>query len=124
MLGIGSEILQPTGQAKIGWAEFDAAWYLRRYPDVATMVSPHHPEAVLRFYLATGQQIGHSPNMYFDEAWYLRQYPEAAQAVRDGQYASGFDEYCRIGYGGRSPHWLYNDYIYRMSGEELAAAAV
>ena len=42
----------------------------------ATMVSPDDPEAVLRFYLVTGQQIGHSPNMYFDEAWYLRQYPE------------------------------------------------
>jgi GT2 family glycosyltransferase/glycosyltransferase involved in cell wall biosynthesis len=122
MLGIASEVLQLTGQAKFGWAGFDAAWYLRRYPDVTLIASPDDPEAVLRFYLVTGQQSGHSPNMYFDEAWYLRQYPTAAQAVRDGKFASGFDEYCGIGYGGRSPHWLYDDYIYRMSGEELTAA--
>jgi len=108
-----------TGQETIGWAVFDPDWYLRTYPEVRMIVSANDPDAVLRFYLITGQQIGHSPNPYFDETWYLSEYPEAAAAVSQGQYASGFDEYCRAGYGGRSPHWLYNDYLYRISGDEL-----
>jgi GT2 family glycosyltransferase len=82
---------------------------------------------VLRFYLDRGQRIGHSPNRYFDEEWYLSCYPEAARAVKEGDFASGFDEYCQISYGGRSPHWLYHDFIYRLlyqraTGEELSGA--
>jgi GT2 family glycosyltransferase len=119
MLGAAHEVIKPKDQATIVWAEFDSAWYLRRYPDVRLVVDDADPDAVLQFYLISGQQIGHSPNPWFDEAWYLQQYPDVAAAVRDGAFASGFDEYCRVAYGGRSPHWLYEDYLYRISGEEL-----
>ena len=124
MLGMPGEVLWLTGGAGIAWAEFDPAWYLARYPDVRLVVAPDDPEAVLRFYLVTGQQIGHSPNRYFDEAWYLEQYPDVAAAVGAGEFASGFDEYCRAGHTWRSPHWLYDDWMYRYlhkeaTGEEL-----
>ena len=123
MLGMVGEVIKLRGQATIAWAEFDPIWYQQQYPDARIAAEAAEAEgadeAVLQYYLTTGQQIGHSPNPYFDETWYLRQNPEAAAAVSQGQYASGFDEYCRAGYGGRSPHWLYNDYLYGMSGEEL-----
>ena len=123
MLGTAAEVIKLKGQATIAWAEFDPAWYLQRYPDVRPVVedADSNADAVLRFYLITGQQVGHSPNPWFDEAWYLQQNQDVATAVREGEYASGFDEYCGRGYGGRSPHWLYHDYLYRISGEELAA---
>jgi GT2 family glycosyltransferase len=123
MLGEVGEVIKLTGQVTNAWAEFDPAWYLRRYPDVRRVVedADTSADAVLRFYLISGQQLGHSPNPWFDEAWYLQQNPAVAAAVRDGAYASGFDEYCRSGYGGRSPHWLYHDYLYRIAGEELSA---
>jgi GT2 family glycosyltransferase len=123
MLGEAGDVIKLTGQATIAWAEFDPAWYLRRYPDVRLAVqdADTDADAVLRFYLVSGQQLGHSPNPWFDEAWYLQENPAVAAAVRNGEYASGFDEYCRTGYGGRSPHWLYHDYLYRIAGEELTA---
>jgi O-antigen biosynthesis protein len=128
MLGMVGEVIKLKGQATIAWAEFDAAWYLQRYPDAGAAANAAAAEdvneAALQHYLVSGQQIGHSPNPYFDEPWYLAQYPEAATAVTEGKYASGFDEYCQVGYGGRSPHWLYNDYIYRMAGEELTPDAI
>src|SRR5207247_3196268 len=103
---------------------FDPKWYLGRYPSVGQDVAAEDADQVLQFYLTTGQRLGHSPNQWFDEQWYLQQYPEAAAAVREGRFASGFEEYCHAGYGGRSPHWLYNDYLYRVSGPELSEEVV
>jgi O-antigen biosynthesis protein len=119
MLGTASDILKLTGQSAFGWAEFDADWYLSRYPDVRDRVPLEDPDSILGYYLDAGQRFGHSPNLYFDETWYRQQNPAVVEAIREGKYASGFDEYCQAGYGGRSPHWLYTDYLYRMAGEEL-----
>ena len=119
MLRAASEVLKPKGQTTISWAEFDPVWYLRRYPDACRGLDPADGDAVSRFYLETGQRLGHSPNPWFDEAWYLREYPAVADAVRAGAFSSGFDEYCREGWAGKSPHWLYNEYLYHSSGEAL-----
>src|ERR1700760_4130440 len=109
MQGPAGEVIWLKGRSGVAWAEFDPDWYVARYPDVRLVVSPERPDEVLRFYLISGQQLGHSPNRWFDEAWFLAQYPDAATAVREGRFASGFDEYCQTGGRGRSPHWLFDD---------------
>jgi O-antigen biosynthesis protein len=124
MLGAPHDVLLLKGKTGIGWAEFDSEWYLARYPDVRLMVSTDEPDAVLRFYLTHGQQIGHSPNRYFDEAWYVRQYPEVAAAISAGEFTSGFHEYCCAGFTWRSPHWLYDDWHYRYFHERTMGAAL
>ncbi len=119
MLGSASDVLKPAGHSAFSWAEFDAGWYLGRYPEVRGWIPENDPASVLGYYLETGQRLGHSPNIYIDETWYRQHNPTVVEEIAEGKYASGFDEYCQAGYGGRSPHWLYNDYVYRMAGEEL-----
>lgn len=52
---------------------FDAAWYLRRYPDVAAAgIDP------LRHYVESGCREGRFPNPIFDTAWYRAEYLSAA----------------------------------------------
>ncbi len=116
--GVPGETLWLTGGTGIAWAEFDPIWYLARYQDIRPVVTEDDPEAVLQYYLLTGQRIGHSPNRYFDEAWYRQRYPEVAAAISAGDWASGFDEYCRAGFGWRSPHWLYDDWTYTYSFQQ------
>ena len=106
------------------WAAFDARWYLRRYPDIGPAATADDPGQLVEFYLTVGQQAGHSPNPYFDEAWYLQRYPDVAAAIRDGTVQSGFDEYCRCGTIGRSPHWLYSDHTYQTTYADLTPEAL
>ncbi len=54
---------------------FDADWYCRQYPDVASSGSDP-----LRHYLEHGAWEMANPNPLFDSAWYLRTVPEAARA--------------------------------------------
>ena len=82
------------------------------------------PESVLRYYLQTGRQLGHSPNRFFDEAWHLRAYPDVAAALGRGAGASGFDLYCRGGFRARSPHWLFNKQLYRQRHPDLTDVAL
>jgi hypothetical protein len=82
------------------------------------------PESVLRYYLQTGQQLGHSPNRFFDEAWHLRAYPDAAAALGRGAGASGFDLYCRGRFRARSPHWLFNEQLCRQRHPDLTDVAL
>src|SRR4029077_3391009 len=79
---------------------------------------------VLAYYLEHGQQRGHSPNIYFDEAWHLANHAGAAVAVRDGHAQSGFDAYCRGGFRSRSPHWLFNETLYRQRHADLRDEAL
>ena len=80
-------------------------------------MSDTSPAAVLRFYLDTGQTLGHSPNRYFDEVWY-RRYPDVAARLGHGP-ASGFDHYCRGGFSTRAPHWLFDERFYRRRHPDL-----
>lgn len=124
MLGTANDVIRLVDGTVSSWADFSAEWYLARYPQVRALVSADDPRSVLAYYLTTGQGLGHAPNPFFDETWHLRQFPGVAAAVRDGRVASGFDDYCRAGYRGRSPHWLYEDYLYRISGEPLSLEVV
>jgi GT2 family glycosyltransferase len=113
------EMLNLPGQTTIAWAVFDAAWYLAAYPDARAEIGDADDAAVLTFYLDHGQKRGHSPNIYFDEAWHLKNHPGAAAAVREGHAQSGFDAYCRNGFHSRSPHWLFNEPLYRQRHPDL-----
>jgi O-antigen biosynthesis protein len=122
---IVEDIIYPEGsRTGIAWAEFRHTWYVKEYPSLRHEVPVDDAEQVLQYYLSTGQRLGHSPNPWFDESWYRQLYPEVAAFVREGRYRSGFDEYCQVGHAGRTPHWLYNDYIYRVSGAELPPEAI
>jgi len=56
-------------------AEFDAAWYLRAYPDIAeARVEP------LAHFLAFGWKEGRDPNPRFSIREYLNEYPDVAKA--------------------------------------------
>lgn len=116
------ELLTRAGRPAIPWACFDAEWYVRTYrPPV------EERGRALDFYLAAGQQLGHSPNPFFDELWHRAEYPVIAARVGSGEYASAFDAYCRHGCLDRSPHWLFNELYYRdvhrdLTDETLRAA--
>ena len=115
VLGDAQELL--TGAASfIAWARFDAGWYGRTYSCEAA--------TALEFYLSRGHVLGHSPNPLFDEKWYLREYPEVELAVETGEYESGFDEYCQRGWRDRSPHWLFDDTLYRTYYADLDQATL
>lgn len=55
---------------------FDAAWYLRTYPDV---VGGAGLDPALHF-VRRGWREHRKPNPYFDPAWYLASYPDVAAA--------------------------------------------
>jgi hypothetical protein len=60
------EVLKLPGETVIPWAIFDWEWYLRTYPDVATVIGDDDPAAILEYYAELGQKQGHSPNRMFD----------------------------------------------------------
>ena len=107
------------GGAAVLWAAFDAEWYLTTYPEVRPELDENTAEAALYFYLQRGRNVGHSPNIYFDEVWYIRTYADAADAVRRGEVISGFEHYCRSGLSDRSPHWLFDEALYRRNYPQL-----
>src|SRR5579875_606722 len=94
------------------WGTFDAAWYLRAYPEAEASLAGAESSEVLRFYLQKGQSLGHSPNVFFDELWYLQRYPDVCELVRKGVFRSGFDHYCAEGFVDRSQHWLFDRAFY------------
>ena len=98
------ELLAPDCCDQPSWARFDAAWYVAAYPEAAA--------APLAYYFNIGAGLGHSPSPLFDEVFYLDSNPEIAELVAAGHYASGFDHFCRHGYRGLSPHWLFDDALY------------
>ena len=63
------DVLRLPGSTSIQWAVFDAEWYRATYADATAHLAGAPAEAVLAFYIATGQSLGHSPNMLFDETW-------------------------------------------------------
>jgi GT2 family glycosyltransferase len=107
------------GGAEVPWVAFDAEWYLATYPEVCLELDENTAQAALYFYLQRGRNVGHSPNIYFDEAWYIRTYIDAADAIRRGEVVSGFEHYCRIGFSDRSPHWLFDETLYRRNYPQL-----
>jgi hypothetical protein len=90
---------------------FDAAYYLRTYPDVAAArVDPYE------HYITFGVAEGRDPQALFDTSYYLERYPDAA--------AGGMNplrHYAALGAAeGRDPHPLF-DTSYYMAQAQLAA---
>ena len=94
------------------WRQFDASWYLSRYPSVAAQVTASNFVDAEAYYMELGCRLGHSPNMFFDESWYLAAYPDIMAHVAAAGVRSGFAHYCEEGYRTRSPHWLFDQKYY------------
>ncbi len=93
---------------------FDAAFYLRKYPDVAAAgVDP------LRHYLRYGAAEGRKPHPLFDPDYYLRRNP---QALGGGNPVVHFLE--KGGRSGMSPHPLFDCEAYLRAHPEAAAEGV
>lgn len=118
----GPEDLLRCDDAAAAWAAFDPDWYLCANPEVRNHLADRSRCGVLQFYLAHGQRLGHSPNMFFDETWYRATDPEVRAVLARGQYRSGFDHYCRVGHSGRSPHWLFDDVLYQRLNPDIGSA--
>jgi hypothetical protein len=72
---------------------FDADWYLRTYPDVASAgIRPR------RHFVRHGRAEGRNPGPWLDSTWYLRAHPDAA-----GAHEAAFDHFARIGLTEASP---------------------
>jgi GT2 family glycosyltransferase len=113
------QLLDPSCPIKPAWARFDAAWYLGHHADARAICTGKGPAAALAYYLRIGARLGHSPSPLFDEDFYLARNPDIAELVRAGNYASGFDHYCRHGHRGVSPHWLFDDELYGSLYEDM-----
>ena len=118
MVGTANEVLRGLTGAPPAWAIFDPIWYCNRYPD-AQATCAGIMGRVLDYYLQFGAAAGHSPTLYFDEDYYCRTNPDVAALVAQGDYASGFDHYCRLGYRQLSPHLLFDDGYYAMLYEDM-----
>ncbi len=118
------QILGPRSNTRAAWCLFDHEWYLQAYPDVRAALADDAFETVRQFYLDHGRTLLHAPNMFFDERWYLQRYPDVAEEVMHGDYGSGYEQYCSLGYLARSPHFLYDDDIYVQSSRDLTDQAM
>ncbi|MCW2264981.1 GT2 family glycosyltransferase [Gluconobacter cerinus] len=101
------------------WRQFDAQWYLLRYPEVGDWMRDEGHQDLHAFYLETGQRYGHSPNRYFDEIWYRETYADVRRDLIQEKYRSGFEHYCAEGYHGHSAHWLFDEVDYLRRYPEL-----
>jgi GT2 family glycosyltransferase len=108
------------------WARFDPVFYRAANPTLGVPGGEPARDALLRHYLQVGRHQGLSPNRWFDEEWYLAQNPEVAETVAAGRHGiqSGFEHYLLLGHAGLSPHWLYDEALYREQVSEFAVAAM
>ncbi len=104
----------------VAWAVFDLDWYRCAYPKIREELTNRSRSGTLEFYLKHGQQLGHSPTMFFDESWYLTMYPEVHRLIALGKFCSGFDHYCAVGHPDHSPHWLFDNVLYRTLNPDIA----
>ena len=92
---------------------FDAAWYLREYPDVAASVL-----APVVHYLKEGYLRGYRPNPLFDTRWYLGRYEDVRRAG-----VNPLVHYMKYGSReGRYPHPLFDFRIPLKRNPDVAAA--
>jgi GT2 family glycosyltransferase len=113
-------LLDPASEIKPAWARFDRDWYLRTHAQARDACIGQPPEAALAYYLAIGGRLGHSPSPLFDEPFYLARNVDVAELIRAGNYASGFDHFCRFGHRALSPHWLFDDFLYASLYEDMS----
>ncbi|MCC6104902.1 glycosyltransferase [Acetobacter sp.] len=95
------------------WSEFDFDWYKTKYNHVLNFLNATSEDDVREFYDRFGGALQHSPNPFFDEQWYTQRYADVREQVCSGQFKSGFDHYCKVGFWDKSPHWLFDEDYYR-----------
>ncbi|MCG4256522.1 glycosyl transferase [Acetobacter senegalensis] len=106
------------------WQAFDPVWYRQEYKDVLGDAATLSDEDLAIWYQSQGAFSGHSPNRYFDEEWYRRNCREAQEALASGQYRSGFEHYCQIGFKTQSPHYLFSERYYTTRFPDANAQAL
>jgi hypothetical protein len=94
---------------------FDSAWYLGKYPDVAT--SNADP---IDHYFTWGVHEGRNPNAVFDTNWYLSRNPDVASSGMNP-----LEHYCESGAReGRDPSALFSTTWYLSENPDVAAAGI
>jgi phytanoyl-CoA hydroxylase len=84
--------------------EFDEAWYLQAYPDIAKAVQDGAIPSALTHYIRFGREEGRLP-IAFDPNWYSRVYPVAAQEVGSTDAHALHQHYLSVGlFRGYRPH--------------------
>jgi hypothetical protein len=88
--------------------DFDEAWYLETYPDIADAVRDGRVESARQHFIENGYFEGRLPAPpRIDEKWYLENYPDVAVAVESGVVVSAERHFQDTGYfEGRLPHAL------------------
>jgi len=94
---------------------FDAAWYLREYPEIAAQgINP------LQHYIERGAREGRNPHPLFDTAWYLAMNPDVRSAN-----INPFEHYIEAGgREGRDPHPIFSSKWYLEQYPNVAAAGL
>ena len=77
-------------------SRFDAAAYLRLYPDIGGAIARGDVISAWEHFRRHGHLEGRVPND-FDAAFYLRSYPIAAAEIAAGRATDAFDHYRRLG---------------------------
>jgi hypothetical protein len=98
------EIVEIVKQLLRG-VDFDEAWYLTKYPDVAQAVAAGTLKSGRHHFIDTGYFEGRRPRDFqVDDQWYLGAYPDVAASVKNGSIASSQHHFNEYGYEeGRSP---------------------
>lgn len=88
--------------------EFNEAWYLERYPDIADAIKTGHISSAREHFINDGYFEGRLPfPITVNEAWYLQQNEGVADFVRRGLLESGQQHFDENGYReGRLPFGL------------------
>jgi glycosyltransferase involved in cell wall biosynthesis len=103
--------------------EFDPAWYMSAYPQVASEIASGRWASAFDHYQQLGSQEGLSPNGLFDEVWYRNAYPDVRGAIQTGSVVSGYFHYCAGGNrDGRNPNSWFDETWYRRAYPEIGEA--
>jgi len=88
--------------------EFNEAWYLHRYPDIAEAIKQGHIASAWEHFINNGYFEGRLPfPIQVDEEWYLQQNEGVADYVRRGLLESAQQHFDENGYReGRLPFGL------------------
>jgi hypothetical protein len=88
--------------------DFDEAWYLKRYPDIADAIKQGLVPSAREHFINNGYFEGRLPfPIKVNEAWYLQQNEGVADFVRRGLLESGQQHFEENGYReGRLPFGL------------------
>jgi hypothetical protein len=93
-------------QELLAFADFDEAWYLSTYKDVAAAVAQKQFKSARDHYLNYGYFEGRLPNARgFDAAYYAKQHADVVRAMKGSDPAKMLEQYLSHGYAeGRRPY--------------------